>query len=514
MARHRFGGIADYVITLGETNAATLQPGTPVTCWNAASGGTQYADLVDLDGTTVIAGGELVADAVGALPEFLGPDGVRSVYLDANGGAGPRRRAVAVDVGEDLTVVEAQVSGHAAALNPHGTGIATLADTAANPTTADVKGGGVLTYDTTTSSWRSDGTTSGLMGWHAALAGRHYARATIVALGDSITEGQGATAFSSTWPARLRALLRHRFPTDGVVGGGRGFIGAASTGTLSYAWPTSVTGGPDLDSGWGPKRYAVFLDGAAPADTLTYALQGTAADIMWGRSEFSGSFRYRVDGGSWTTVSTGGATQDGMLTRVNLGASGPHELHIEAVDATFKQIIAGVVEYDGDEDAGLVVHECAHFGWSSTTWVGGTTAPARWPSAIGALSPDLVVIMLGANDQWAGTEPSVFRSNLSALIGALRAATVAPIPYPPILLAMHAARGDGPFAHAWSAYTVEAHAIARTDPMVSVVDLTVGPRFPDQGASPSWGLYADAVHLSDTGLSYVADQLAALLAPR
>jgi lysophospholipase L1-like esterase len=513
MARHRFGGIADYVITLGTDNAATLQPGTIVTAWNSASGGTQYTDLVDTDGTTSIPGGELIADAVGAVPEFFGPDDVRSIYLDANAGAGPRRRALAVDVGEDLAAVEADVSTHIAAANPHGTGIASLADAAADPATVDVKGGGVLTYDTTTSTWRPDGTTVALMGWHAALAGRHYARANVVCLGDSITEGQGATAFAHTWPARLRDLLRARFPTAGVVGG-RGFIGAASTGTLSYTWPTTITGGPSLDAGWGPKRYAAFLDGAAPADTLTYTLQGTAADIMWGRSDFSGSFRYQVDGGAWTTVNTGGTVQDGLLTRVALGASGMHELHIESVDATFKQIVAGVVEYDGDEDAGLTVHDAGHFGWSTTDWASGTTDPARWPSAIGALAPDLVVIMLGANDQWASTDPSVFRSNLSTIIGALRAASIAPIPYPPILLAMHAARGDGPYAHTWAAYVEEAHTLAAADSTVAVADLTLGPRLPDQTASPTWGLYADAVHLSDTGLSYVADRLAAILAPR
>jgi lysophospholipase L1-like esterase len=107
MARHRFGGVADYVITLGTDNAATLEPGTTVTCWNAATGGTQHTDLTDTDGSTPIPGGELPTDSVGAVPEFYGPDGVRSLYLDANAGAGPRRRTLATDLGEDLTTAEA-----------------------------------------------------------------------------------------------------------------------------------------------------------------------------------------------------------------------------------------------------------------------------------------------------------------------------------------------------------------------------------------------------------------------
>jgi lysophospholipase L1-like esterase len=104
MTRHRFGGSADYVISLGTSNVATLQPSTTVTCWNAASGGTQYTDLTQTDGSTALP--TLTTDATGAVPEFYGPDGVRSLYLDANGGSGPRRRTLATDIGEDLTTAE------------------------------------------------------------------------------------------------------------------------------------------------------------------------------------------------------------------------------------------------------------------------------------------------------------------------------------------------------------------------------------------------------------------------
>ncbi|WP_236241172.1 SGNH/GDSL hydrolase family protein [Streptomyces sp. CC228A] len=108
MARHRFGGIADYVISRGTDDVATLEPGTVVTCWNASSGGTQYTDLTEVDGVTPIV--TLTADTEGAVPEFMGPDGVRSLYLDANGGSGPRRRSVATDIGEDLTDVESDIT--------------------------------------------------------------------------------------------------------------------------------------------------------------------------------------------------------------------------------------------------------------------------------------------------------------------------------------------------------------------------------------------------------------------
>lgn len=88
--------MADYVISVGTGNAATLEPGAVVTCWNASIGGSQYTDLTDTDGTTPLP--TLFADSNGAVPEFFGPDDVIEMYLDANGGAGPRRRTLTTSI--------------------------------------------------------------------------------------------------------------------------------------------------------------------------------------------------------------------------------------------------------------------------------------------------------------------------------------------------------------------------------------------------------------------------------
>lgn len=121
MARHLFGGVADYAISVGPDNAATLQPNTSVTVWNQVNGGTQYADLTDVDGTTPIEDGVLTTNAVGAIPEFYGPDGVAVLYLDANSGSGPRRATVATDLGADVVSLRTDLTAHTSAVNPHGT---------------------------------------------------------------------------------------------------------------------------------------------------------------------------------------------------------------------------------------------------------------------------------------------------------------------------------------------------------------------------------------------------------
>ncbi|MGC9544036.1 SGNH/GDSL hydrolase family protein [Streptomyces sp. UG1] len=275
-----------------------------------------------------------------------------------------------------------------------------------------------------------------------------------------------------------------------------------------------MTGGPTQNDDWGPKRLAAQLDFTAPADRITYsALQGTAVDIMWTRLSLGGNFQYRVDGGSWSSVATGGSDQDGMLTRVTLGASGAHSLDIEAATDGFQAFVSGVIEYDGDENAGITVHDCGHFGWDTSFWISVVTANNTWPAAISALSPHLIVIMLGANDHFLNTDPATYQSNLVTLISSLRGAVGAPSPFPPILLAMHAARG-GSFTYPWADYVNAAHNVAQADDLVTCLDLTLGPRLPNQADSPNHGLYADTAHLSNKGNSYVADRICDFISPR
>ncbi|WP_151484858.1 SGNH/GDSL hydrolase family protein [Streptomyces albicerus] len=516
MARHWFGqSPADWTFTVGAADAATLAGGVTVKFYDQPTAGTQYTDLLDSTGapiTQVVSATGATGLPKGTIPRFQGPDNITSMWADAGGGY--RSLVMAVDLGADVTANTNAFNAHAGTANAHLTKLADLTDTSVAQPTVDVKGGGLLTYDAVQGKWRPDGSSKVLMGWHAALANRHYARANIVCIGDSITEGHGTDSFARTWPARLQQLLRSRFPTDGSPKGGRGFIGAISTGSTSFTWPATVTGGPANNDDWGPKRLIPMLDAAAPADRVAYAaLQGTAVDIMWVRDVAGGNFQWRVDGGAWTTVATGGAQQDGMLTRVTLGASGAHSLDIEANSAGFQAFVSGVIEYDGDENAGITVHDCGHFGWDTSFWISVATTSTTWPSAISALNPHLIVIMLGANDQFLNNDPAVFQSNLVSLISSLRGAALAPNPFPPILLAMHAARG-GSFTYPWSDYVGAAHNVAAADALVTVLDLTLGPRLPGQAESPNHGLYFDTAHLSNKGCSYVADRIADFIAPR
>lgn len=86
MPRSQFGGsVADVV-----TNAAgDVQASVDVKFWDAPTAGTQYTDLLEIDGATAIPGGVVTTDAEGFLRRFLGPDAVTSMWAQA--GTGTRR---------------------------------------------------------------------------------------------------------------------------------------------------------------------------------------------------------------------------------------------------------------------------------------------------------------------------------------------------------------------------------------------------------------------------------------
>lgn len=351
----------------------------------------------------------------------------------------------------------------------------------------------------------------------AGLAGRLSARCNIVCIGDSVTEGQGAdgppsSGFENRWLARLRDQLRSRFPTQGLTGGGRGFIGVAATGEISFAWP--ATSSQPLGTGTaGPK--AKFLQLAGTGQSITFNLVGDSADIMWAQVPYGGTFSWAVDGGPATSVSTnGGSLVDGKLTHVALGAPGSHTLVLSWVSG--QSNVDGVIEYDGDYSSGIGVHDAGHYGAQTSTWVsalngGAVGGPA---AAISALAPAAVIITLGVNDQYLGVAPATYQSRLQTIIGDLKARL--PSPYPTFLLNMLPPRyNQKNFKYPWSQYITAAENVASADTsgpggtsVVAVFDFTGTPSMP--GADTDvYGFWQanDLVHPSNKGHQRIGDCL-------
>lgn len=359
--------------------------------------------------------------------------------------------------------------------------------------------------------------------WFAGLANRLSARCDVVCLGDSITEGQHATGtgtsplgWDNAWRARLKDLLRSRYPTPGFSGGGRGFLGVATTGESSFTWPAVIAGTPAPAPGLtlGPKAYFVNL--ANGTQTVTWSLVGDSFDVNYCQVFGGGTAYYTINGGSPVTFATGGTTTDGQVLHVSFAAPGANTVVVGWSSGSTVSI-EGVTEYYGDHSCGIQVHDCGHFGWTAQNWVtalnGGSSQSAG--AAIAALAPNLVIITLGVNDQFSGVAPAAFQSNLQTIIGDLKARLASP--YPSFVLNMLPPRsGQGtPYAFPWASYVNAAYNVAAADSsgpggvsLVTVSDFTIGPKIPGAD-SDAYGFWqsGDAVHPSNQGHQMIADSL-------
>lgn len=339
--------------------------------------------------------------------------------------------------------------------------------------------------------------------WYFALANRSTVAAKVAVVGDSTVSGYGATDYARTSVQRLAANLRSRHPAIGTPAefGGRGFISALSTQDLSsFTWPASISGTADVGSAeYGPKRSTI---GLGSGGTATFNLIGTGVKIMYVQLNVLSSFKWRVDGGAYTTINAqGSAVQDGTLSAyITLGASGPHVL--EVTSDTGSAYIDGVVEWNNDEGKGFHVFDCGHAGWKASEWNTATDPVARWPRAIASLMPDVITIALGTNDESQAVSAPTFQANLTGVITAIRqVASRTPI----VLVAW-----PWPAGVTWDthlSYIAAMYAAAAADPWTLVCDLT--KRMPGSGG----GGWFDGLHANDGGHQGRADFLAAFLSP-
>lgn len=335
--------------------------------------------------------------------------------------------------------------------------------------------------------------------WQRALDDRADEPATWLAVGDSLTEGQGASSRATRWLDLARDDLRERFPVDGVEGGA-GHLPArfAVYGPDSPwgSWQSSLDGSARLDTST-PALGQRALDLAA-GTTITYPVTGDAVDVWW--TPGGGEATVTVDDGEPVVVDTaagaGGASPDGALvTTVDDLDPGEHEVTVTAVGDV---ALEGLTAYDGDRSAGVTTVDAAR---------SGATTPevlAELPGLVAraeAVSPDLVTISLGINDAATGRSPAQVGADLTTLVEALQDVGSSPSV---VLL--------GEFVPGTSV----AGALPRpldeyTDAVRGVADATGSAYVGLEDALPEDGLddllAADGLHPADPGQRLVADLL-------
>lgn len=274
---------------------------------------------------------------------------------------------------------------------------------------------------------------TGLFWLLAGLAGRNLAACNIPVLGDSITEGMGATAWANRWTSVATRESRNRWPTAANgAGGGMGFIPMEGTGETTFTWPVSLNSSSGLigNETFGPTRSAIGMFSAASTFTFTAPAGTTSATVMYYNSGDGAQFSYQRNSNSPVTVTCSGTAADGALTSSITLASGD-TLSVTWVSG--HPYLEGIIHYAGDESSGVTWHGLGHFGWdtgtSSTGWNQTQAQSVDWRASIAALSPSAIGIDLSTNDSGVSIAPAQSAANITTLITYLRGnTTLAPLP--------------------------------------------------------------------------------------
>lgn len=338
-------------------------------------------------------------------------------------------------------------------------------------------------------------------GWAAALANLRANKADVVMFGDSLIEGYGLTAWDATLPAQLAKILRGST-------GGRGFIGAQTDMTDQPFWPIALFGAASVGLGYGPNaRYfslpstgSLVID-TVPAEGLTsfdlhyFKYSGGAAAGMY----------YKIDGGAAVTFNTFNAT----FVNAVLHVTQPVQYTIEVGYIGAAGSFIGITEYNGDENAGLQVHNCGYSGTEAAGW--NTYASTGWAASMAMLNPDLMILDIGTNDaRVAGGNrtPAQFKTNLLALIANLRASVSAPL----ALIAPYDTTNDA-LNSPLIQYIQVLRDVEAADPTITLVDCY--SKMPAAAATDTYGLFnASALpHASTKGYALMAEIIAQGIAP-
>lgn len=157
---------------------------------------------------------------------------------------------------------------------------------------------------------------------------------------DSIGAGSSATnPLTEGWVELVAAELQDRY-------------GDGGTGYLPW-WRATQTGSWTSAIGFGGGQGT-----ASAAATLTFSsLRGTEIRFWYQGLNITGSFRWRIDGGSWTTVTT----PTGALTQSAVVATGLADTtHTFEVERLSGSIVAYGLE--ARRSTGVIMQRCAHSG--------------------------------------------------------------------------------------------------------------------------------------------------------
>jgi lysophospholipase L1-like esterase len=240
-------------------------------------------------------------------------------------------------------------------------------------------------------------------------------------------------------------------------------------------------------------------DTATPASrTLTGAASVSDRIVFhYIKQPGGGSLRYRVDAGSWTTISTANATTVPATITISGLPLANHDFTVEIVTAG----TAGISPLGADFQIGkpgVRFHMMGNTGSRLSQWAAQNGAIQQ--QIIAALAPDLVGIQFSTNEQSNLESPPSMVAAYTTMIGRSRAA----VPNVDIVLATDpdTANSSNPSFTPTVEYSVAVQDLARS---LGVGFMDFYKVMGDYPSANALGLYGDTVHPNAAGGKALAD---------
>ncbi|WP_371053643.1 SGNH/GDSL hydrolase family protein [Rhodococcus gordoniae] len=329
----------------------------------------------------------------------------------------------------------------------------------------------------------------------AAKAGTGRLRMVTIAdsTGDGYAGGQAGapTSWSQTWPVSVGAALRTGL---GITPGGRGWVGPATPlAEANYAYTVADRapagyGRDDLAGQIGIPGSLWLQDGhASNVDKVTWTLDPAVTSVDLVLAAYGNALT--------VTTATRGAqtiTPSGDPVTVRIADPGV-SLSIENGTASGFAVL-GMVEYRGDETAGVTTWNLSQASTTAATWATWLSgADMTLSPVLAGFAPQVALVCLGSNDFGTGRTSAQLRASLASVHASLRAAS-------PGVVVVFVVR-DLPDT-GWDAF---ADAIVAEAAVLGAHALDLRAVVP---ASTAGAYLADEVHLTVAGNDRFADAVA------
>lgn len=249
-----------------------------------------------------------------------------------------------------------------------------------------------------------------LTSWHSYQL-NSTGRFNIGLIGDSYTHAR------DRYSKKFKQIVTSEYGNLGAGYLGFAFVvGAGSNGSideseLHYSYNSS-SWNVQYGSGYGPEACHVISKTVNSQIEVQVLKEVQSMKLYYATKLGTNGFRYRIQGGVWSNVSTDAAVSLGILPIDLQGVQAPYNVEIETLGLGV--VLCGVEAVVAGN--GVVVNKLGATGKRAIHFMNNGLNR----SSLDSLDLDMVIVMFGTNEQNANQTPSLFKSSLENIIDKLR----------------------------------------------------------------------------------------------